>query len=155
MRQVARLVMTALTLSGCAHKSLIQEKTDEFVGQPLSAVTAKLGAPTKEDEIDGTKFYIWSAGPERSSRVHDTSDDERRRDWFLRLDRHRKPVCLLRVDAPSYRLPKGSDRCANLASAVPVTTRVEDVNVQIAVTAKSGCLYHWAIRSILPLCLGG
>jgi hypothetical protein len=34
MRQVARLVMTALTLSGCAHKSLIQEKTDEFVGQP-------------------------------------------------------------------------------------------------------------------------
>jgi hypothetical protein len=60
MRQVERLVMTALTLSGCAHKSLIQEKTDEFVGQPLSAVTAKLGAPTEEDEVGNAKLYIWS-----------------------------------------------------------------------------------------------
>jgi hypothetical protein len=60
MRQVARLMMTALTLSGCAHKSLIQEETDEFVGQPLSAVTAKLGAPTEEDEVGSARLYIWS-----------------------------------------------------------------------------------------------
>jgi hypothetical protein len=29
----AKLMIAALTLSGCAHKSLIQEKTDELVGQ--------------------------------------------------------------------------------------------------------------------------
>jgi hypothetical protein len=59
-------MMVALTLSGCVHKSLIQETTDEFIGQPLSAVTAKLGAPTDEVEVDGAKIYIWSgaAGPE-------------------------------------------------------------------------------------------
>ena len=58
--------MAALMLSGCAHKSLIQEKTDEFIGHPLNAVTAKLGAPTEEDQIGGAKIYIWSgaAGPE-------------------------------------------------------------------------------------------
>jgi hypothetical protein len=43
--------MAALTLSGCIHKSLIQETTDEFIGQPLSAVTAKLGAPTEEPKL--------------------------------------------------------------------------------------------------------
>jgi hypothetical protein len=60
--------MAALTLSVCAHKSLIQEKTDEFIGQPLSAVTSKLGAPTEEGEIGGAKMYIWSgaAGPQSS-----------------------------------------------------------------------------------------
>jgi hypothetical protein len=60
MRQVARLMMTVLTLSGCAHKNLIQEKTDEFIGQPLSAVTTKLGAPAEEGEVGGAKIYIWS-----------------------------------------------------------------------------------------------
>jgi hypothetical protein len=66
VRQVASLMIVALTLSGCVHKSLIQETTDEFIGQPLSAVTAKLGAPTDEGEVDGAKVYIWSgaAGPE-------------------------------------------------------------------------------------------
>jgi hypothetical protein len=66
MRQVAWLLMAALTLSGCVHKSLIQEKTDEFIGQPLSAVTAKLGAPTEESDVGSAKMYIWSgaAGPD-------------------------------------------------------------------------------------------
>jgi hypothetical protein len=66
IRQLARLVAAALTLSGCVHKSLIQEKTDEFIGQPLSAVTAKLGAPTEEADVGSAKMYIWSgaAGPE-------------------------------------------------------------------------------------------
>jgi hypothetical protein len=53
--------MVAWTLSGCAHKSLIQETTDEFIGRPLSAVTAKLGSPTEEAEVGGAKMYIWSA----------------------------------------------------------------------------------------------
>jgi hypothetical protein len=66
IRQVARLTMAALALSGCVHKSLIQEKTDEFIGQPLSAVTAKLGAPTEEGDVGSAKMYIWSGagGPE-------------------------------------------------------------------------------------------
>jgi hypothetical protein len=52
--------MAALTLFGCVHKSLIQETTDEFIGQHLSAVTAKLGGPTEETEVGGAKVYIWS-----------------------------------------------------------------------------------------------
>jgi hypothetical protein len=66
MRRVARHLLAALIVAGCAHKSLIQEKTEGFVGQPLSAVTAKLGAPTEEDKIGGTKLYVWAAGPESS-----------------------------------------------------------------------------------------
>jgi hypothetical protein len=81
IRQVARLTMAALTLSGCAHKSLIQEKTDEFVGQPLSAVTARLGAPTEEREVRSAKMYIWSgaAGPESTQgkcTIRATMNDE-------------------------------------------------------------------------------
>jgi hypothetical protein len=53
-------MIAGLMLSGCAHKSLIREKTDEFIGQPLSAVTARLGAPTEEGEAGGAKMYIWS-----------------------------------------------------------------------------------------------
>jgi hypothetical protein len=51
-------MMATFTLSGCVHKSLIQETTDEFIGQRLSAVTAKLGAPTEEAEVGGAKMYI-------------------------------------------------------------------------------------------------
>jgi hypothetical protein len=54
-------MMATFTLSGCVHKSLIQETTDEFIGQRLSAVTAKLGAPTEEAEVGGAKMYIWSS----------------------------------------------------------------------------------------------
>jgi hypothetical protein len=66
MRQVASLMMAALTPSGCPHKSLIREKTDEFIGQPVSAVMAKLGAPTEEGEVGAAKMYVWSgtAGPQ-------------------------------------------------------------------------------------------
>ena len=62
MRQIAKLLTGALILVGCAHKGLIQERTDEFVGQPLSAVTAKLGSPAEEREALGGKVYIWSTG---------------------------------------------------------------------------------------------
>jgi hypothetical protein len=59
MRKIAKLMVAVFALSGCAHKSLFQEKTDEFVGHPLSAVAAKLGAPTEESEVGGAKIYIW------------------------------------------------------------------------------------------------
>jgi hypothetical protein len=68
MREIAKLMIAALTLSGCAHKSLIREKTDEFVGHPLSAVTAKLGAPTEESEVGGAKIYIWSGAESAQGR---------------------------------------------------------------------------------------
>jgi hypothetical protein len=64
MKQIARLLMAALTLTGCARKSVIQEETDELVGKPLSAVTTKLGTPTEEHEMDGSRVYIWSSGAE-------------------------------------------------------------------------------------------
>jgi hypothetical protein len=56
MRKIAKLMVAVFALSGCAHKSLFQEKTDEFVGHPLSAVAAKLGAPTEESEVGDVKF---------------------------------------------------------------------------------------------------
>jgi hypothetical protein len=53
--------LVAGLLVGCAHKSLLQEETDEFVGKPVSAVTAKLGTPAEEHEIGGAKVYVWSS----------------------------------------------------------------------------------------------
>jgi hypothetical protein len=68
MRQVAKLLLGTLTLTGCAHKSVIQEKTDEFVGHPLGAITAKLGAPAEEGEVGGAKMYIWTGADSAQGR---------------------------------------------------------------------------------------
>jgi hypothetical protein len=57
-----RVLVVVLVLAGCAGRSLIQEKTDEFVGQPLSAVTAKLGEPTEVRTTADTQVYVWSSG---------------------------------------------------------------------------------------------
>jgi hypothetical protein len=59
MMRIAKLWLAVL-LVGCAHKSLLQEETDEFVGQPVSAVTAKIGTPAEEHEIGGETMYVWS-----------------------------------------------------------------------------------------------
>jgi hypothetical protein len=53
--------LLAVLLVGCAHKSLLQEETDEFVGKPVSAVTAKIGPPAEEHEIEGGVIYVWSS----------------------------------------------------------------------------------------------
>jgi hypothetical protein len=54
MRLIVTVTLSVdLLLVGCANKHLIQERTDGFIGQPLSAVTSKLGAPTEEHEIEG------------------------------------------------------------------------------------------------------
>lgn len=69
MSRNLKFLAVVLVLAGCAGRSLIQEKTDQFVGQPLSAVTAKLGEPTEVRTTDNTQVYIWSSeadGDERS-----------------------------------------------------------------------------------------
>jgi hypothetical protein len=62
MRRIVKLVAIALVLAACAGRSLIQEETDKFVGQPLIAVTAKLGEPTEERTTADAKVYVWSSG---------------------------------------------------------------------------------------------
>ena len=39
----------------------VKERND-FKGQPLSAVTARLGYPTFSDTADGQKIYYWRIG---------------------------------------------------------------------------------------------
>jgi hypothetical protein len=102
MRRFAQLLMVAPLLAACASKSLIQKETEEFVGQPLSAVAAKLGTPTEEHEAAGAKVFIWVDRRRRRAlpgKVHDTGHHEGRRDRIVRLGRQRRPVRLLRVDA--------------------------------------------------------
>jgi hypothetical protein len=65
--RIVKLLSVAALLVGCAHKSLLQEETDEFVGQPVSAVTAKLGVPAEEQEIGGARLYVWSSAKFRDS----------------------------------------------------------------------------------------
>jgi hypothetical protein len=65
MTRIGKLLSMAVLLVGCAHKSLLQEETDKFVGQPVSAVAVKLGIPTEEHEIDGTRLYVWSSAADR------------------------------------------------------------------------------------------
>jgi hypothetical protein len=63
MKQVARLLMAALTLTGCAHRSVIQEETDEFVGKPLSVVTTKLAPPRKSTRSMALEYILGRAVP--------------------------------------------------------------------------------------------
>jgi hypothetical protein len=65
MKCVAQLSLAALLLLGCAHRSLLQEQADKFVGQPVSAVTAKIGIPTEEHEVGGARLYVWSSAADR------------------------------------------------------------------------------------------
>src|ERR1700693_2129138 len=51
-------------LAGCASRGWMQEGTDGFVGQPLNAAIAKLGAPSEERMIADTRVYLWTSGAE-------------------------------------------------------------------------------------------
>jgi hypothetical protein len=57
-----KVLAMVLMLAGCAGRSLIQEKTDQLVGQPVGDVIAKLGAPTEEHTTGETQIYVWSSG---------------------------------------------------------------------------------------------
>ena len=59
IRNVA--ILAALALAGCSASSLKLGATN-YKGQPLSAVTAKLGQPNEVQTIAGQKAYIWRMG---------------------------------------------------------------------------------------------
>lgn len=54
-------ILAAVTLTGCSI-STPKLGTNNFKGQPLSAVVAKLGQPNEVQTIAGQKAYIWHMG---------------------------------------------------------------------------------------------
>ncbi len=54
-------VLAAATLAACAFPT-INEKMASFVGQPVNALVARLGYPTREDHVGGRKVYVWTTG---------------------------------------------------------------------------------------------
>lgn len=48
-----------LALSACAGLT-IKDKMPAYVGQPISALIAKLGYPTRQDAVAGRTVYAWS-----------------------------------------------------------------------------------------------
>jgi hypothetical protein len=60
MKRIAKPLLAVL-LVGCAHKSLLQEETDAFVGKPVSSVAARIGPPAEEHEIEGGMMHVWSS----------------------------------------------------------------------------------------------
>jgi hypothetical protein len=59
MRNLAILASVALT--GCSLGALNVSQAS-YKGQPLSAVTARLGPPNETQSIAGQKTYIWIVG---------------------------------------------------------------------------------------------
>jgi hypothetical protein len=55
----ALIILAALALSGCS-TGKIKEQMPQYVGQPASALFAKLGYPTSEQTVAGSKVYIWT-----------------------------------------------------------------------------------------------
>jgi hypothetical protein len=61
MRNLAILAASSLALAGCSVGTL-NLGTNNFKGQPLSAVVAKLGPPEEQQTIAGQKTYTWVRG---------------------------------------------------------------------------------------------
>ena len=59
MRNLA--ILAALALAGCSVGSL-NLGTNDYKGQPLSTVIAKLGSPEEQQTIAGQKTYTWIRG---------------------------------------------------------------------------------------------
>jgi hypothetical protein len=57
---LAALIL-ASTLAGCSVGN-IRLGTNDFKGQPLSAVVAKLGSPEEQGMLEGQKTYTWIRG---------------------------------------------------------------------------------------------
>jgi hypothetical protein len=55
----ALATITLVLLAGCTG-TVIQKQMDNYVGQHVSVLTAKLGLPTEDRIIAGQKVYIWS-----------------------------------------------------------------------------------------------
>lgn len=72
-QRIAMAAAVALALSGCAAR-YVSDKLQGYVGQPLAALTAKLGFPDQEETIAGQKVYTWGMrnltdGTERTCRL--------------------------------------------------------------------------------------
>jgi hypothetical protein len=52
-------IAVSIPLAGCAGY-VIKKEMNSVVGQPVSAVIAKMGLPTEDRMIAGKKVYIWS-----------------------------------------------------------------------------------------------
>ncbi len=59
MRNLA--ILAALALAGCSVGTL-NLGSNNYKGQPLSAVTARLGSPEEQETIAGQKTYTWVRG---------------------------------------------------------------------------------------------
>jgi hypothetical protein len=59
------VILATLVLAGCGGLPIavptVKERNN-FKGQPLSAVTARLGYPTDQSTVDGQKVYYWRTG---------------------------------------------------------------------------------------------
>jgi hypothetical protein len=59
MRAAPGVLAAAIVLSGCT-AYVLKEKLKPYQGQSASALIAKLGFPTGEEQIAGKKVYVWS-----------------------------------------------------------------------------------------------
>jgi hypothetical protein len=61
MGTTARIILLGLAvgLASCASE-MMKSGTDQLIGQPLSAAIGRLGIPTEERTIAGTKVYVWT-----------------------------------------------------------------------------------------------
>ena len=60
MRNLA--IIATLALAGCSSSIGSPSARNDFRGQPLSAVEAKLGFPHQQQTIAGQKVYTWFEG---------------------------------------------------------------------------------------------
>lgn len=54
------VLFLCLALTGCAGFGTLETGLKAMKGQPLSALTAKIGYPNSEGTIAGEKYYVWT-----------------------------------------------------------------------------------------------
>lgn len=59
--RVCLAMAVCVAFSACAGQ-MIKDKLPAYVGQPINALIAKLGFPTRQDTIAGQTVYVWTTG---------------------------------------------------------------------------------------------
>ena len=72
MRRRLTAALALLALAGCGGLIPQREAIDSWRGEPLDAVIAQWGYPTREQAIAGRQLYIWQVGTEAPSGFHPT-----------------------------------------------------------------------------------
>ena len=57
--RVIYCVSLCAALAGCAGQT-IRDRLPTYTGQPANVLIAKLGFPSREDNIAGRKVYVWT-----------------------------------------------------------------------------------------------